>query len=77
MAFLGRVVKWETRGDYYVLKATDVLGRMLAVCFVWPRLIDEEAEAPRAYVTCPKSPCWSAAKPELDLFSSRHMAVSI
>lgn len=48
MAFLGRVLKWEKRGDYYVLKATDVLGRKLAVCFVWPCLVDEEAKAPRA-----------------------------
>lgn len=48
MAFLGRVLKWEKRGDYYVLKATDVLGRKLAVCFVWPCSVDEEAKAPRA-----------------------------
>lgn len=48
MAFVGRAVLWERRADDHVVKVTDVLGSTLAVYFLVPHFIDEEAEAPRA-----------------------------
>lgn len=68
--FLQRAVRWEERGDHHVGK-TDTLGSLLAMYSVWPHLIDEDAEAPGASGTCPASPCWPAAAPELDLPPSR------
>ena len=47
MAFLEHVVRWEGRGDYHVLNR-DVPGSMLAMYFVLPGLIEEQAESPRA-----------------------------
>lgn len=57
------------------MRGDDVPGRCWPLYLALPHLIDEEAEASRAEAACPKSPCRSAAEPELDLLPGWHVTL--